>query len=137
MTYVQKTYEVQKTYDALNEIANNEPFKFIREWNKWLVYSSPLFIRKMEEFDDTIYAFGLSPIQVFRIDYNDFEEIDRYFVFDGYRMVSADKISELLDWLIYNYDRAVYRWVYNVAFPEFSVTNDEKSFYNQLNVKGE
>ena len=52
-------------------------------------------------------------------------------------MVSADKISDLLDWLIYNYDRAVYRWVYNVAFPEFSVTNDEKSFYNQLDVKGE
>ena len=91
----------------------------------------------MEEFDDTIYAFGLSPIQVFRIDYNGFEEIDNYFVFDGYRMVSADKISDLLDWLIYNYDRAVYRWVYNVAFPEFSVTNDEKSFYNQLDVKGE
>lgn len=70
-------------------------------------------------------------------DYNDFEEIDNYFVFDGYRMVSADKISDLLDWLIYNYDRAFYRWVYNVAFPEFSVTNDEKSFYNQLSVKGE
>ena len=65
-------------------------------------------------------------------DYNDFEEIDSYFVFDGCRMVSADKISELLDWLIYNYDRAFYRWVYNVAFQEFSVTNDEKSFYNQF-----
>ena len=129
--------DVQKTYAALKRIANDYPFKFRREWNKGLEYTDPLVIRTMEEFDDTMYAFGLSPIQVFRIDYNDFEEIDNYFVFDGYRMVSADKISDLLDWLIYNYDRAVYRWVYNVAFPEFSVTNDEKSFYNQLKVKGE
>ena len=128
--------DVQKTYEALKRIANDYPFKFLREWNKGLDYTDPLVIRTMEEFDDTIYAFGLSPIQVFRIDYNDFEEIDSYFVFDGCRMVSADKISDLLDWLIYNYDRAFYRWVYNVAFPEFSVTNDEKSFYNQLNVKG-
>ena len=128
--------DVQKTYEVLKRIANDYPFKFRREWNKGLDYTDLLVIRKMEEFDDTIYAFGLSPIQVFRIDYNDFEEIDSYFVFDGCRMVSADKISDLLDWLIYNYDRAVYRWVYNVAFPEFSVTNDEKSFYNQLNVKG-
>lgn len=30
-----------------------------------------------------------------------------------------------------------YVWVYNDAFPEFSVTNDEKSFYNQFKVKGE
>lgn len=129
--------DVQKTYEKLKEIADNDPLTFREEWNKGLGYGALLSIKKMEEFDDTIYAFGLSPIQVFRIDYNDFEEIDSYFVFDGYRMVSADKISDLLDWLIYNYDRAFYRWVYNVAFPEFSVTNDEKSFYNQLDVKGE
>lgn len=129
--------DVQKTYVELRKIADDYPCKFIREWNKGLGYGALLSIKKMEEFDDTIYAFGLSPIQVFRIDYNDFEEIDSYFVFDGCRMVSADKISDLLDWLIYNYDRAVYRWVYNVAFPEFSITNDEKSFYNQFKVKGE
>lgn len=129
--------DVQKTYKELKRIADYEPFKFVREWNKGLDYTDVLVIRKMEDFNETMYAFGLSPIQIFRIDYNDFEEIDNYFVFDGYRMVSADKISDLLDWLIYNYDRAVYRWVYNVAFPEFSVTNDEKSFYNQLSVKGE
>ena len=128
--------DVQNTYAALCKIADDDPLTFREEWNKGLDYTSPLFIRKMEEFNDTINAFGLSPIQVFRIDYNDFEEIDNYFVFDGCRMVSADKISDLLDWLIYNYDRAVYRWVYNVAFPEFSVTNDEKSFYNQFKVKG-
>ena len=34
MTYV------QKTYDALNGIANTEPFKFIREWNKGLEVAS-------------------------------------------------------------------------------------------------
>ena len=129
--------DVQNTYEALKRIANDYPFKFRREWNKGLEYTSPLVIRYMEEFDDTIYAFGLSPIQVFRIDYNDFEEIDNYFVFDGCRMVSADKIGDLLDWLEYNYDREFYRWVYNDAFPEFSVTNDEKSFYNQFKVKGE
>lgn len=129
--------DVQKTYEELKRIANDEPFKFIREWNKGLEYTDTLVIRKMQEFNETMYAFGLSTIQVFRLDYNDFEEIDSYFVFDGCRMVSADKISDLLDWLIYNYDRAFYRWVYNVAFPEFSITNDEKSFYNQLKVKGE
>ena len=127
--------DVQKTYEELKRIANDEPFKFIKEWNRGLEYTDTLVIRKMQEFNETMYAFGLSPIQVFRLDYNDFEEIDNYFVFDGCRMVSSDKISELLDWLIYNYDRAVYRWVYNVAFPEFSITNDEKSFYNQF--KGE
>ena len=58
MAYVQKTYEVQKTYDVLNEIANTEPFKFIREWNKGLEYTSPLFIRKMEEFNKFINAIG-------------------------------------------------------------------------------
>ena len=129
--------DVQKTYAALKRIANDYPFKFRREWNKGLEYTDPLVIRTMEEFDDTINAFGLSPIQVFRLDYDNFEEIDFYFVFDGCRMVSADKIEDLIDWLEYNYDRAVYRWVYNVAFPEFSVTNDEKSFYNQFKVKGE
>lgn len=129
--------DVQKTYAALCKIADDDPLTFREEWNKGLDYTDLLVIRKMEEFDDTIYAFGLSPIQVFRLDYNDFEEIDFYFVFDGHRMVSADKIGDLLDWLEYNYDREFYRWVYNVAFPEFSVTNDEKSFYNQLKVKGE
>lgn len=124
--------DVQKTYEALKRIANDYPFKFIGEWNKGLDYTDPLVIRNMEEFNDTINAFGLSPIQVFRLDYNDFEEIDTYFIFDGCRMVSADKIEYLLDWLEYNYDRAFYRWVYNDAFPEFSVTNDEKSFYNQF-----
>lgn len=129
--------DVQNTYAALKRIANDYPFKFRREWNKGLEYTDPLVIRTMEEFNDTINAFGLSPIQVFRLDYDNFEDIDFYFVFDGYHIASSDKISDLLDWLIYNYDRAVYRWVYNVAFPEFSVTNDEKSFYNQLKVKGE
>lgn len=129
--------DVQKTYEVLKRIANDYPFKFRREWNKGLEYTDPLVIRTMEEFNDTINAFGLSPIQVFRLDYDNFEEIDFYFVFDGCRMVSADKIEDLIDWLEYNYDRAVYRWVYNVAFPEFSVTNDEKSFYNQFKVKGE
>lgn len=129
--------DVHKTYAALKEIANDYPLTFIGEWNKGLEYTSPLVIRYAEEFDDTINAFGLSPIQVFRLDYNDFEEIDFYFVFDGHRMVSADKIGDLLDWLEYNYDREFYRWVYNDAFPEFSVTNDEKSFYNQFKVKGE
>lgn len=128
--------DVQKTYAALCKIADDDPLTFIEEWNKGLDYTSPLFIRKMEEFNDTINAFGLSPIQVFRLDYDNFEEIDFYFVFDGCRMVSADKIEDLIDWLEYNYDRAFYRWVYNVAFPEFSVTNDEKSFYNQYKVKG-
>ena len=104
--------DVQTTYEKLKEIADNDPLTFREEWNKGLGYGALLSIKKMEE-------------------------IDSYFVFDGCRMVSADKISDLLDWLIYNYDRAVYRWVYNVAFPEFSVTNDEKSFYNQLDVKGE
>lgn len=137
MKYIQKTYEVQKTYEKLKEIADNDPITFREEWNNGLGYGSLLSIKKMEEFNDTIYAFGLSPIQVFRLDYDEFLDTDFYFVFDGCRMVSADKISELLDWLIYNYDRAVYRWVYNVAFQEFSVTNDEKSFYNQLKVKGE
>ena len=127
--------DIQKTYLELRKIADAYPCKFIREWNKGLDYTSPLVIRKMEEFDDTIYAFGLSPIQVFRIDYNDFEEIDSYFVFDGCRMVSADKISDLLYRLDFNYGKLFYRWVYNDAFPEFSVTNDEKSFYNQY--KGE
>lgn len=135
MTDTQKTYEVQKTYEALNEIANTEPFKFIREWNKGLEYTSPLFIRKMEEFNETMYAFEISPIQVFRLDYNDFEEIDSYFVFDGCRIISADKIADLLYRLDFNYGKLFYRWVYNDAFPEFSVTNDEKSFYNQF--KGE
>lgn len=129
--------DVQKTYEELKRIANDYPLTFIGEWNKGLEYTSPLVIRYAEEFDDTINAFGLSPIQVFRLDYNDFEEIDFYFVFDGHRMVSADKIGDLLDWLEYNYDREFYRWVYNDAFPEFSVTNDEKSFYNQFKVKGE
>lgn len=129
--------DVQKTYEELKRIANDEPFKFIREWNKGLEYTDTLVIRKMEEFNETMYAFGLSPIQVFRLDYNDFEEIDSYFVFDGCRIISADKISDLLGFLDFNYDRAFYRWVYNDAFPEFSVTNDEKSFYNQFKVKGE
>ena len=129
--------DVQKTYEALKKIANDYPFKFKREWNRGLDYTDPLVIRKMEEFNDTINAFGLSPIQVFRLDYNEFEEIDTYFIFDGCRMVSADKIEYLLDWLDYNYDRAFYRWVYNDAFPEFSVTNDVTSFYNQYKVKGE
>lgn len=137
MTYVQKTYEVQKTYDALNEIADTEPFKFIREWNKGLEYTSPLVIRKMEEFDDTIYAFGLSPIQVFRLDYDEFLDTDFYFIFDGHNIVSTDKIADLLYRLDLNYGKLFYRWVYNDAFPEFSVTNDEKSFYNQFKVKGE
>ncbi len=127
--------DVQKTYEVLKRIANDYPFKFRREWNKGLEYTDPLVIRNMEEFNDTINAFGLSPIQVFRLDYNEFEEIDSYFVFDGCRMVSADKIEYLLDWLDYNYDRAFYRWVYNVAFPEFSITNDEESFHNQFKVK--
>lgn len=129
--------DVQKTYEELKRIANDEPFKFIREWNKGLEYTDTLVIRKMQEFNETMYAFGLSPIQVFRLDYNDFEEIDSYFVFDGCRIISADKIADLLGFLEFNYDRAFYRWVYNYAFPEFSVTNDEKSFYNQLKVKGE
>ena len=98
--------DVQKTYEVLKRIANDYPFKFRREWNKGLEYTDPLVIRNMEEFNDTINAFGLSPIQVFRLDYNEFEEIDSYFVFDGCRMVSADKIEYLLDWLDYNYDRA-------------------------------
>lgn len=129
--------DTQKTYEELKRIANDEPFKFIREWNKGLEYTDTLVIRKMEEFNKTMYAFGLSPIQIFRLDYNDFEEIDSYFVFDGCRIISADKIADLLGFLEFNYDRAFYRWVYNVAFPEFSVTNDEESFYNQLKVKGE
>lgn len=129
--------DVQKTYEELKRIANDEPFKFIREWNKGLEYTDTLVIRKMQEFNETMYAFGLSPIQVFRLDYNDFEEIDSYFVFDGCRIISADKIADLLGFLEFNYDRAFYRWVYNYAFPEFSVTNDEKSFYNQYKVKGE
>lgn len=128
--------DVQKTYEVLKRIANDYPFKFRREWNKGLEYTDPLVIRTMEEFNDTMYAFGLSPIQIFRLDYNDFEDIDTYFIFDGCRMVSADKIEYLLDWLDYNYDRAFYRWVYNVAFPEFSITNDATSFYNQYKVKG-
>ena len=126
--------DIQKTYEELKRIANDEPFKFIREWNKGLEYTDTLVIRKMQEFNETMYAFGLSPIQVFRLDYNDFEEIDSYFVFDGCRIISADKIADLLGFLEFNYDRAFYRWVYNVAFPEFSITNDEKSFYNQFKV---
>lgn len=129
--------DVQKTYEELKRIANDEPFKFIREWNRGLEYTDTLVIRKMQEFNETMYAFGLSPIQVFRLDYTDFEEIDSYFVFDGCRIISADKIADLLGFLEFNYDRAFYRWVYNVAFPEFSITNDEKSFYNQFKVKGE
>ena len=129
--------DVQKTYEALKKIADNDPLTFIEEWNKGLGYGNLLSIKKMEEFNDTIYAFGLSPIQVYRLDYDNFIDTDLYFVFDGYHITSSDKISDLLEWLIYNYDRAFYRWVYNVAFPEFSVTNDEKSFYNQLEVKGE
>ena len=129
--------DVQKTYEELKRIANDEPFKFIREWNKGLEYTDTLFIREMDEFDDTINAFGLSPIQVYRLDYDNFIDTDFYFVFDGYHITSADKISDLLDWLIYNYSKLFYRWVYNYAFPEFSITNDEKSFYNQLKVKGE
>mgnify|MGYP004517916337 FL=1 len=124
--------DVQKTYEVLKRIANDYPFKFRREWNRGLDYTDPLVIRNMEEFNDTINAFGLSPIQVFRLDYNEFEEIDSYFVFDGCRIISADKIADLLGFLDFNYDRAFYRWVYNDAFPEFSVTNDEKSFYNQF-----
>lgn len=129
--------DIQKTYEVLKRIANDYPFGFRKEWNKGLEYTNPLFIREMDEFDDTINAFGLSPIQVYRLDYDNFIDTDFYFVFDGYRITSADKISDLLDWLDYNYDRAFYRWVYNDAFPEFSVTNDEKSFYNQLKVKVE
>lgn len=124
--------DIQKTYAALKEIAEENPIKFIREWNKGLDYTSPLVIRKMEEFNDTINAFGLSPIQIFRLDYDEFLDTDNYFVFDGYRIVSDDKVSQLIGRLEYWYDRLFYRWVYNVAFPEFSVTNDEKSFYNQL-----
>ena len=129
--------DVQKTYEALKKVADNDPLTFIEEWNKGLGYGNLLSIKKMEEFNDTIYAFGLSPIQVYRLDYDNFIDTDFYFVFDGYHITSSDKISDLLEWLIYNYDRAFYRWVYNVAFPEFSVTNDEKSFYNQFKVKGE
>lgn len=129
--------DVQKTYEVLKRIANDYPFKFRREWNKGLEYTDPLVIRTMEEFNDTINAFGLSPIQVFRLDYDNFEDIDFYFVFDGYHIYSSDKIADLLGWLDVRYDRAFYRWVYNDAFPEFSVTNDEKSFYNQFKVKGE
>lgn len=127
--------DIQKTYEELKRIANYEPFKFVREWNKGLDYTDVLVIRKMEDFNKTMYAFGLSPIQIFRLDYDRFLDTDNYFVFDGCRMVSDDKISNLLGFLEFNYDRAFYRWVYNDAFPEFSVTNDEKSFYNQL--KGE
>ena len=127
--------DVQKTYKELKRIANDEPFKFIREWNKGLEYTDTLVIRKMQEFNETMYAFGLSPIQIFRLDYTDFEEIDSYFVFDGCHIISADKIADLLGFLEFNYDRAFYRWVYNVAFPEFSITNDEESFYNQFKVK--
>lgn len=87
--------DVQTTYEKLKEIADNDPLTFREEWNKGLGYGALLSIKKMEEFDDTIYAFGLSPIQVFRIDYNDFEEIDSYFVFDGYRMVSAEQFQVL------------------------------------------
>lgn len=116
--------DVQKTYEALKKIADKDPLTFREEWNKGLGYGNLLRIKKMEEFNDTIYAFGLSPIQVYRLDYDNFIDTDFYFVFDGYHITSADKISDLLDWLIYNYGRDVYRWVYNVAFPEFSVTND-------------
>lgn len=129
--------DVQKTYEELKRIANDEPFKFIREWNKGLEYTSPLFIRKMEEFNDTINAFGLSPIQIFRLDYDEFLDTDNYFLFDGYRLVSDDNVSNLIGRLEYWYDRLLYRWVYNYAFPEFSITNDEESFYNQFKVKGE
>lgn len=137
MTDTQKTYEVQKTYEKLKEIADNDPLTFREEWSKGLDYTSPLFIREMDEFDDTINAFGLSPIQVYRLDYDNFIDTDFYFVFDGYHITSADKISDLLYWLDFNYGKLFYRWVYNDAFPEFSVTNDEKSFYNQFKVKGE
>ena len=129
--------DVQKTYVELMKIADGYPLKFIREWNKGLDYTSPLVIRKIEEFNDTIYAFGLSPIQVFRLDYDEFLDTDNYFLFDGYHLVSDDKVSNLIGRLEYQYDRLFYRWVYNYAFPEFSITNDEKSFYNQLKVKGE
>ena len=129
--------DVQKTYLELRKIADGYPCKFIREWNKGLDYTSPLFIRKMEEFNDTINAFGLSPIQIFRLDYDEFLDTDNYFLFDGYRIVSDDKVSNLIGRLEYWYDRLFYRWVYNDAFPEFSVTNDEKSFHNQFKVKGE
>lgn len=129
--------DVQTTYAALKRIANDYPFKFRREWNKGLEYTDPLVIRTMDEFNDTMNAFGLSPIQIFRLDCDYFLDTDFYFVFDGYHIASSDKIGELLSWLDYNYDRALYRWVYNVAFPEFSITNDEKSFYNQFKVKGE
>ena len=91
MTDTQKTYEVQKTYEALNEIANTEPFKFIREWNKGLEYTSPLVIRKMEEFNKTMYDFDVSPIQVFRLDYDEFLDTDFYFIFDGYHIVIYKK----------------------------------------------
>lgn len=129
--------DVQKTYKELKQIADYEPCKFIREWNKGLDYTSPLVIRKMEEFNDTINAFGLSPIQIFRLEYDEFLDTDNYFVFDGFRIVSDDKISNLIGRLEYWYDRLFYRWVYNYAFPEFSITNAEKSFYNQFKVKGE
>lgn len=129
--------DVQTTYEKLKEIADNDPLTFREEWNKGLGYGALLSIKKMEEFDDTMNAFGLSPIQVFRLDCDYFLDTDFYFVFDGYNIASSDKIGELLSWLDYNYDRALYRWVYNVAFPEFSITNDEKSFYNQFKVKGE
>lgn len=124
--------DVQKTYEVLKRIANDYPFKFRREWNKGLEYTDPLVIRTMDEFNDTMNAFGLSPIQVFRLDCDYFLDTEFYFVFDGFHIASSDKIGELLSWLDYNYDRALYRWVYNVAFPEFSVTNDEESFYNQF-----
>nr|DAH74667.1 MAG TPA: hypothetical protein [Caudoviricetes sp.] len=129
--------DIQKTYVELRKIADAYPCKFIREWNKGLDYTSPLVIRKMEEFNDTINAFGLSPIQIFRLDYDEFLDTDNYFLFDGYRLVSDDKVSNLIGRLEYWYDRLFYRWVYNYAFPEFSVTNDEKSFYNQYKAKGE
>ena len=134
---IQPFWHTKNLYDALNEIANTEPFKFIREWNKGLEYTSPLFIRKMEEFNKTMYAFDVSPIQVFRLDYDEFLDTDFYFIFDGYNIVSTNKIADLLYRLDFNYGKLFYRWVYNDAFPEFSVTNDEKSFYNQFKVKGE
>lgn len=52
--------DVQTTYEKLKEIADNDPLTFREEWNKGLGYGALLSIKKMEEFDDTIYAFVFS-----------------------------------------------------------------------------
>ena len=44
MTDTQKTYEVQKTYEALKRIADNDPLTFREEWNNGLGYGALLSI---------------------------------------------------------------------------------------------